>query len=427
MTTVDALRAVESLRSGVPSRKVAARYPFGRQRLLDAINDDFAALERGEARGRLRLVCAQYGDGKSHALQAIWNVAEQREWTVSFISLSSETKLSSMGQIYRKLVQNTYTPRTDQPGIKRMIERHRSSAPEALHSFAEERLHSRLRLVVQNILYGGNPHLVPIFQSDVEGEFAKISDLRKWSDRAAGIAPPKFEPFREERDVIHYYRLVDYLSSHVMGNGWLILLDELEMLRGLGKKSRMQAYANLLQLATDPDLAHTYIVTALAQSYVDEVQIDDPARIADLRAAGNTELADQAGRASDFLRAEERSARLPRLERADLIAALANVIEDHAQAYEWQPSTSPEQLYDFIDKRLPPDRQLRNVIRGAIYWLDITLQYGHPPTDFAVGAALQQRSNEEDDEPDEPTLLGDLPGTGRARTRRRNLLTGEID
>lgn len=439
MTDVDARQAIENLRSGVPSRHIASRYPYGRQDLLRSVEDDLALLEKNGAGKHLRLLCAAYGNGKSHALQAIWRLAESRNWIVSFISLSRETPLNRLDQVYRKLAANTYLPESDQPGIQRLFETIRGSDADELRIFADANLHPKLQLVIENIFYGASTELLHQFFSDLTGELLTVSDLRKlseinyWSPR--GIQREhrtKLRPFNGARDIADYFRLMNYVCSTCGKSGWLVLIDELELIGALGPKSRMRAYQNLLRLATDSLLEHAYIVTALAQSYVEEVIPKDTGIIANLRYRGEDELATDAERMSQLISEEQRTSQLAPLNRDELVSALKQVIHDHEAAYEWSAPISAEELYTSVIGILQTEHQLRNIIRGAIQWLDITMQYGRPPTRFHVGIAAEQRPAIDDEDDGENVLpMADSENEEIATdllstVRRRNLLTGEM-
>ena len=134
---------------------------------------------------------------------------------------------------------------------------------------------------------------------------------------------------------------------------------------------------------------------------------------------------------SQLISAEQGASQLAPLDRTELVSALEQVIHDHEAAYEWSAPISAEELYRSVTRTLHVDHQLRNIIRGAIQWLDIMMQYGHPPTHFQVGAATEQRPVLEDDEeyaipiPDDEAEERE-PALTRT-VRRRNLLTGKMN
>lgn len=280
-------------------------------------------------------------------------------------------------------------------------------------------------MVVDNILDGYSVDTLHHFYADLAGAFGNLSELKQLSRQNLGMIP-SVPRFSKSAHAFDYFRLIDYLASHGDGRGWLILIDELELISGLGKKSRMQAYQGLRQL-TNGALPHTYVVAGLAQSYVETVLPNDGAILEWLSGRGDQALMEDAQAIRDLMVSQRETARLSRLTQQDLVEVIRQIIADYEAGYGWETSLSSEELYRLMRTQIHrPDVQLRNLIRGVIYWLDIERQYAHPPTQFGIRRATESLAYEGQE--DNYTESIEESSTGvNASIRRRNLLTGKME
>lgn len=84
-------RAIEALRSGVPSWDAVIALGSGQAEAEDAYANTLAAVEGGKASGLL--LGAGFGAGKSHLLTHLAQVALDRGFAVSTVVISKETPL----------------------------------------------------------------------------------------------------------------------------------------------------------------------------------------------------------------------------------------------------------------------------------------------------------------------------------------------
>lgn len=105
-----ARRAVEALRSGVPSRDAVAALGSGQGDIEDTFLGllDGAAGMRTHARGML--LGGGFGAGKSHVLEHLAHLALERGFVVSRIVVSKETPLHDPAKVLRAAVESAVTP-----------------------------------------------------------------------------------------------------------------------------------------------------------------------------------------------------------------------------------------------------------------------------------------------------------------------------
>jgi hypothetical protein len=130
-----ARRAVEALRSGVPSRDAVAALGSGQGEIEDrvALLLDTAGTVRSGHRGLL--LGGGFGSGKSHALEHLAHLALERGFVVSRVVISKETPLHDPVKVLRSAVESALTPdgaiggsrrgrgvpRSGQPGVHRAV------------------------------------------------------------------------------------------------------------------------------------------------------------------------------------------------------------------------------------------------------------------------------------------------------------------
>jgi len=374
--------AIEHLRSGIPSRLVSARYSMGHEAILTRVAHDMDCLEKAEPSRHLCILRAPYGEGKSHMLHAIWNEAVRRRWVVSWATLSRETPFDKLGTVYRKMIENTFLPGAAQPGLRRLVEAIKPNSPagDALFNLAGSELHPKLSIVMRNIIEGAGTDSLDGLYRDLSGDFLTAPDL-KGIHRLNFHEPAKFPPFRKQTDVFDYFRLMDHLAYQYGRGGWLILLDELELVGKLGSKARARAYANLLTFNRGA-LRHTYVVCALADIYYGQVIAarEEAGRLPQwLEDRGENDLATATRDAVHLL--ESDAVRLEPLSEEHVVGILRQVLADHALGYGWDPGMDGMGLYRRVKSVVTNvDAKIRTLIRAAVWWLDIRFQYGQDPT-----------------------------------------------
>ena len=116
MIDIEARRVIEALRAGVPSRAVGQYFSSARQDIISPISKKLeGARENGVSTGMV--VTGKYGEGKTHLLNTVFNMAQSANMVVSLVSLGKETPLGKPYLVYQKLLQNTYLPNRLQPGF----------------------------------------------------------------------------------------------------------------------------------------------------------------------------------------------------------------------------------------------------------------------------------------------------------------------
>ena len=349
---VQARRAIEALRAGVPNRDAVLVLGGGQPRieerfraLLERAADDVA---RGTQAPGL-LLGGDFGTGKSHLLEALEGVALRENFVCSKLVVSKETPLHDPDKLYRAAVNAAVVPgrrgsaltevafglKFDSQGYRDLAEWASQPAsglgsrfPASLFVFEHSRdEETRDRLIA---FWGGDP--------------LDVRQLRGWLRDQGEATTYRLERVGKKDLPLQHFRFTSRLVSAAGYAGWVILVDELELIGQYSFKARARAYAELarwsgrLPAERCPGLVTVFAIT---NDFVTEVlrRRNDQERIPGrLRASGVEADATVATRAEAGMRLIER-------DRLALIppepGALDRVRERlrhlHGVAYAWDP------------------------------------------------------------------------------------------
>ena len=345
-----ARRAVEALRNGVPNR--AAVEMLGcRQPKAEAAFAELLAragdTHVGAGRARGMLVSGDFGAGKSHLLVHLERLALAHGFVCSTVAVSKETPLYDLGKVFSSAVDNARMP--DRGG--RLFEElgavaDRDSAHFA--AFVEWVETAASNGVLHEIFPAGlavyegarDPELSARIESFWAGDRIRVSEikrgLRLLGQRRAFRAPRVAElPPQRLRFAVELMRGAGY-------KGWVVLLDEMELVGSYSLLQRGRSYAELarwLGHATGDPGAGLIAVGTVTADFATAVIGPDGKH--DREGAGRR-LADS--RHADRVRGAEAGMRLLERKCIRLSAPTADDVRDtletlrvlYSEAYEWE-------------------------------------------------------------------------------------------
>ena len=175
--------------------------------------------------------------------------------------------------------------------------------------------------------------------------------------------------FTKTKHCRDYFSFMSYLFTQMGYHGWVILLDETELIGRLGKKARLNAYRNMADfLLSDRCPERTFSLFALSSSYVEDV-IEGKHEYENLEAV----YPEEPEPARTILNLLEGAPQLLPLTKEEIHEVLRKIQEFHGRAYNWTPALSIETLEEAIQSG---GYLLRTRIRAAIEFLDQLYQYG---------------------------------------------------
>jgi hypothetical protein len=244
-------RALEALRNGVPNGDAVRALGCMQPAALDAFNARLDLLRRNEAADEVTegmVIAGGFGTGKSHTLAYLEQQALEQGFVVSRVVISKETPLHDAGKLYLAAVREArfrdgrgallheLALRLDyrRPAGEAFLDWARRGQPHGMVA-ASVAVHERsddVELCEQMVeFWSGEKLLVPVLRHALRGlGLQKAYDLRPV--KIADLAPVRFE-------------FASRLARAVGFHGWVVLLDEVELIGRYSLAQRARAYAEL--------------------------------------------------------------------------------------------------------------------------------------------------------------------------------------
>lgn len=368
---MEARHVIEALRSGVPSRAVGAYFSGARPKIMRDIRERMESVSKSGKSGGM-VISGKYGEGKTHLLNTVFTLAHENQMVVSYLSLSKETPMDKLYLIYQKIISNTYLPDRQQPGFMQVLENMSANSPLAseMIAFSAKQLETdKLYYLLRTYLNTEDVEEKFLLQADLEGDFIGNALLKKIYRRIFNH-PVKYNVnFSKTKHCQDYFSFMSHLFTQMGYQGWVILVDEAELIGRLGKKARLNAYRNMARfLLPNNEMESTFAMFALSASYIEDV-IEGKHDYENL----NELFPDEPEPMRTVLDTLTRAPQLHPLTQTEFREVLERLKDFHAKAYRWEPQVSVETLDKITQSG---GYLLRTKIRAAIEYLDQLYQYG---------------------------------------------------
>ena len=414
-------RALEALRSGVPNREAVSilgcNQPEAERRFADLLAN------APDASGALgMLVSGGFGVGKSHLLTHLEHQALLQGFVCSRVTISKETPLYDLGKVFKSAVDNGRMP--DRSG--RLIEelglalRPDSVEYASFYQWANNQasedssrlspmfpasllVHERARDLELNSeieeFWAGDPIKI----STVKGGLRQIGQLQSYSFRAPRAAelPPQRLRFATE------------LIKSAGYKGWVVLLDEIELVGSYSLLQRGKSYAELARwLGQTHGEAYPGLVAvgAVTDDFASAILGGKPGKEdldragQRLRVKGDDALAARADTGMRLLERECLSLRSPTDD--DVNATIEKLREMYTEAYGWNTPRLQAKTGEVGERS-----RMRYKVRSSVSEWDIRRLYpdSHPETVIDLyHTPFEEEDNDEssdDDESQPPTTV----------------------
>ena len=244
----DCRQALEALRNGVPNRAAvrllgcnqeAAEARF--RALLDAAPDGHHGM----------LLSGDFGSGKSHVLAHFQELALARGFVCSKVAVSKETPLYDLGKVFAAAVESALMPDRGGRLIEELGEALRASGREyALLRWAEEAaaggtLSGMFPATLTVYQDSGDPDLKRAIESFWAGDRILLSRVRAGLREIGQLQRHRFRAPRAAELPGQRLRFALELVKGAGYRGWVVLLDELELIGSYSILQRGRAYAEV--------------------------------------------------------------------------------------------------------------------------------------------------------------------------------------
>lgn len=371
MFDFEARHVIEALRSGIPSRAVGQYFSEARPGIMKEISGHLdETCNTGRSKGMI--IAGKYGEGKTHLLNTVFSLAHSNNMVVSYLSLSKETPFDKLYLVYQKLVNNTFLPKRVQPGFVQVLEKMSpgsTAANELLHYAGKHLETDKLYYLLRAYLNTEDQDEKFMLQADLEGDFIANAPLRQIYKRIFNEKVKYNVNFSKTKHCGDYFAFLSRLFRQMGYNGWVLLIDETELIGRLGKKARLNAYRNMAGfLLPDGQMEGVYTLFALGASYGEDV-VEAKHEYENLEEI----YPGQQEPMRSVLNLITRAQQLIPLNDGEIREILRKIQVFHGRAYGWEPDIS-------MDTMLSVTRTggylLRTRLRAAIEFLDQLYQYG---------------------------------------------------
>lgn len=413
-------RALEALRAGVPNRDAVAALGSLQTAVEDRFTqllDSVRAVSSGQAFGEGAndgpgmLIGGGFGSGKSHVLQYLAHLALDAGFVVSKVVISKETPLHDPAKLYRAAIEEARVPGRPGSAIDEIATGLRTESDQyaALYRW----LHNDD--VPVDSRFAASLFLHEYARGDAEfadrivrfwaGDPLPVADLRRRLKEAGAANTYRLASVKERDLAVQRFRFVSRLIGAAGYAGWVILIDEVELIGRYSMLQRAKSYAEVARWVRgdrhDPSAPLCAVLTTVedfeAQVLVGKNDVElIPKK---LRLKGTAEHDLLAGAAETGMRVIERGQlRLQPPDRDELDRTYAKLKAIHGAAYGWEPP-DVEGL-----ERLPSNR-MRQYVRAWINAWDLRrLDSSYQPEitksevliDFTEDVALEGVSDDSD-------------------------------
>ena len=375
MTEFEAKKMIEAFRSGVPSKDIGSYFSSSRRNILDDIKSDLEVVAATGVGGSC-VIGGRYGEGKTHMLNTVKDLAEKQKLAYSYLSLGKETPMNNLPNLFKKACENLFLPDIGNPGFFREIENRitlkNELGKEALDFASNSLATDRLYYVFRAYLGCKDPEEKFLLQSDLEGSLIGASVVKSIYSKIFGEKVSFREKFVKSKNMGDYFAFISFLIKLLGYNGWVILFDESELIGRFSYKTRMKAYLSMHSfISPEKTLVGTYSVFAFSSSYIDEV----------INAKGDKDYINSSDIDSDskrkILEVIDRIISLKEitpLTDSEFMELIKAIVSLHEKAYSWHCNESIE---EFLKVAKQSGFLLRTRIRATLEYLDQMFLYGN--------------------------------------------------
>ena len=347
-------RAVEALRSGVPNADAVVALGSGQSDIEDRFTEllrEVSESPRSKRTASSLLLGAGFGQGKSHLLTHLGHLASSEGFVVSHVVIGKETPLHDPAKVLRAAVESAVAAGardvvaeaaaeldTDTAGYGELLRWLRGPGRDVNERFeASLLLHERLRSDAS----GGDAEFVDDIVRFWCGDPLSIVDIRRQLKAIGEAKTFSFTPVRARdlaRQRLHFLPRLLRAAGYA---GWVVLLDEVELIGRYSVLQRGRSYAELARWLDGEPGEPLVTVAAMTDDFEAAVLTgkgDRDALPTKLRDKQTEEYAEMASLAEVGMRHIERdTVPLVPADEAELDRVYRTLRALHGKAYDWEP------------------------------------------------------------------------------------------
>ncbi|MFZ3116638.1 MAG: BREX system ATP-binding domain-containing protein [Syntrophales bacterium] len=395
-------RAIEALRNGVPNGDAVTVLGCNQPEIEEKFRSQLQKTKQAIADGGKNegiMIAGEFGAGKSHLLEYLMHLAVEQNFVCSKVVISKETPLFDPLKLYRAAVGSAVVP--GKRGSVMTLIAHGLKFNSNLYADFYQWIHQKAAL---NSRFAASLFLFERMPNDPElrdriirywsGDKMGAGEIKKYLKACREPVTYKIDSITGKELALQSFKFAARLIMAAGYSGWVLLIDEVELVSRYSLMQRAKSYAELarwmgkLEESNYAGLAVVSSITADFQSKVLE-GIDDFEKVPGRLRAKGTEsdllLASQAERGMRVIQNE--LARLKAPDSTTLDQTYEKVRSIHAKAYDWNPPPVPSV------ERLGSTR-MRQYIRGWITEWDLKRLDREYNPEIEVGIVEQDYSED---------------------------------
>ena len=391
-TTVVSRRAIEALRSGVPNRdavrELGSSQPEAERQFIEMLERS-TGFRRPLPATRGMLVSGDFGAGKSHLLAHFEQLALSKNFVSSRVVISKETPLYDLGKVFVSAVENGKIPGRNgrfieelslalKPGTEN-YDLFSSAIAKAALDGDMSMIFPATRVVHER---SQDQDIINEIESFWAGDRIAIPSVRKGLRSIGEAQNYRFSAPKAAELPLQRLRFAAELIRGAGYAGWVIFLDEIELIGNYSILQRGRSYAEVAHWmghAPETNRSGLISVGAVTGDFVPAVIDADGKQDGDkivprLRdSARYGSLAKPAEAGMEVLKREVFA--LQPVRETDVEATLEKLREIYAKAYSWHPPSA-----SMASETAGYMNQMRYKVRSAINeWDLLRLRPGYRP------------------------------------------------
>ncbi|MCB9775940.1 MAG: DUF2791 family P-loop domain-containing protein [Nitrospiraceae bacterium] len=407
-------RAMEALRSGVPNRDVVQVLGSHQPDLEGKFRRLLQQMEANvpnDTPTKGIVIEGGFGSGKSHLLHALQQVALEKNFVCSPIVISKETPLYNGVPLFRAAINNAIVPGKHGDALTEIAGELNFQSPHFADLFdwvhrkdqvCDSRFAASLYLYERMI---NDPELSHRMIRYWAGDPLSNSQLNKYLQGCPPENPYVFTKISSQDLASQRFRFVSRLMVAAGYKGWILLIDEAEIIGRYSFKQRTKSYREVARwmgvLAEDacPAIGAIVALTDDFQSVILEEK-QDSQKIEQMCQEESTDEAHmQALQAIQGIRLiEQEGEPLVRPYESMVDALYERLRALHGSAYSWTPP--PVSAVEKLSST-----RMREYVRGWITEWDLRRLYPEAQLDIEI---LDVRQTYDEDQELEPTMADDI-------------------
>lgn len=349
-TQIVSRRAIEALRAGVPNRDAVLALGCEQPTIEERFHAQLQEAKEGASEGKQAsglLIAGDFGSGKSHLLEYLQQVALAERFVCSKVVISKETPLYDATKFYRAAIRAAVAPGRRGAALPEVVAQldPRGDKYTELSAWAHSPgagLNSRFAATL--FLFkrlGMDVEMRDRLVSFWSGDPLDAGEIRKLLKSCGERATYTIEKITQRDLALQRFHFASRLITTAGYAGWLLLIDEVELIGRYSWLQRARSYVDFLRWMgklpnqTSPGLFSVFAIMSNFESYIIEERNDLETAPSKLRAKGMEDMARQAERAMRVIQREKLRLQAPDTHTIQRTCEKVRAI--HADAYGWQP------------------------------------------------------------------------------------------